>query len=174
MHAWPFSVRDSAARHDPMAPANDDLFSPTSLPRPDDHRAQIFELMLAMKRRQTSILMITHDMGVVWELCERVIVMYASRIVEEGPVRALFDHPLHPYTGGLLKSIPSAQQRGRRLDFIPGQVPSPAQYPRGCHFADRCPHAFDRCRVESPPLLAMPGDRRAACFLARPDRIENR
>ena len=131
-------------------------------------RAQIFELMLAMKGRQTSILLITHDMGVVWELCERVIVMYASRIVEEGPVRALFDNPLHPYTRGLLKSIPSAQRRGKRLEFIPGQVPPPAQYPKGCHFSDRCPHAFDRCRAESPPLLNLPGDRRAACFLAKP------
>ena len=132
-------------------------------------RAQIFELMLAMKSGKTSILLITHDMGVVWELCERVIVMYASRIVEQGPVRTLFQNPLHPYTRGLLKSIPSAQHRGRRLEFIPGQVPSPLQYPKGCHFSDRCPHAFDRCHVESPPLLNLSGDRRAACFLVKPD-----
>jgi peptide/nickel transport system ATP-binding protein/oligopeptide transport system ATP-binding protein len=129
-------------------------------------QAQIFELMLALKGRNSSILLITHDMGVVWELCSRVIVMYASRIVEEGPVTAVFEKPLHPYTRGLLNSIPGRQQRGRRLESIPGQVPSPLNYPVGCHFCDRCPLAFERCRRESPELSALGENRRAACFRA--------
>ena len=133
-------------------------------------QAQIFELMLALKSRDSSILMITHDMGVVWELCARVIVMYASRIVEEGSVKDVFAAPLHPYTRGLLNSMPSRQQRGRRLEAIPGQVPSPLQYPRGCHFCDRCPLVFDRCRVESPELLGMGKGRRVACFRAAPGK----
>jgi len=129
-------------------------------------QSQIFELMLALKSRDSSIFLITHDMGVVWELCARVIVMYASRIVEEGAVRDVFAAPLHPYTRGLLNSMPSRQQRGRRLEAIPGQVPSPLHYPRGCHFCDRCPLAFDRCRVEKPELVGVGDGRRVACFRA--------
>ncbi len=129
-------------------------------------QSQIFDLMLALKSRDSSILLITHDMGVVWELCARVIVMYASRIVEEGSVQDVFSAPLHPYTRGLLNSMPSRQQRGRRLEAIPGQVPSPLHYPAGCHFCDRCPLAFDRCRVEKPTLLEYDNGRRAACFRA--------
>ncbi|MBU4199677.1 MAG: ABC transporter ATP-binding protein [Verrucomicrobia bacterium] len=135
-------------------------------------QAQIFELMLALKRRDSSILLITHDMGVVWELCSRMIVMYASRIVEEGSVPDVFSAPLHPYTRGLLSSMPSRQQRGRRLEAIPGQVPSPMQYPRGCHFCDRCPLAFDRCRVEKPELAGLGEGRRVACFRAGTDRCK--
>ncbi len=129
-------------------------------------QAQIFELMLELKGRDSAILLITHDMGTVWELCRRVIVMYASRIVEEGPVEAVFAAPLHPYTRGLLNSMPSRQARGRRLEAIPGQVPSPLRYPRGCHFCDRCPLVFDRCRAEKPALAVRGDGRKAACFRA--------
>ncbi len=129
-------------------------------------QAQVFELLLALKSRDSSLLLITHDMGVVWELCTRVIVMYASRIVEEGPVREVFAAPLHPYTRGLLDSLPARQPPGRRLTAIPGQVPSPLDYPRGCHFCDRCPLAFGRCRAEKPELIEISPGRRVACFRA--------
>ncbi len=131
-------------------------------------QAQIFELMLAMKSRTSSVLLITHDMGVIWELCSRVIVMYASRIVEEGRVPDVFATPLHPYTRGLLNSMPSRQVRGRRLEAIPGQVPSPLQYPRGCHFCARCSLAIDRCRFKKPALTTINDNRRVACFRAMP------
>jgi peptide/nickel transport system ATP-binding protein/oligopeptide transport system ATP-binding protein len=130
-------------------------------------QAQILELMLEMKGRNTSLCLITHDMGVIWDMCDRVAVMYASRVVETGAREALFARPLHPYTQGLLRSVPAlAPVERQRLDTIPGQVPSLTDLPQGCHFADRCPHAFERCRLERPPLEAF-GERQAACFLAR-------
>ena len=129
-------------------------------------QAQVFELMTRMRPADTSLMLITHDMGVVWELCHRMVVMYASQVVEEGEVKAVFANPLHPYTLGLLQAVPRLGHTARRLATIPGQVPSPLRYPVGCHFADRCPFAFDRCRREAPPLLALPGGRRSACFLA--------
>ena len=128
-------------------------------------QAQIFNLMMTMRDKDTSVLIITHDMGVVWELCDRVIVMYASKVVEEGPVNPLFEKPLHPYTQGLLRSVPARQKKGVRLESIEGQVPSPFKYPEGCRFCDRCPLAFDRCRKESPTLFESADGRRAACFL---------
>jgi len=126
---------------------------------------QIFRLLLDMKDRSTSVLLITHDMGVVWEMCRRVVVMYAARLVEEGPSDDVFPRPAHPYTQGLLRSMPSAQSKGVRLETIPGQVPSPGMYPAGCRFSDRCPHVFSRCRATEPPLYAVGAERRAACFL---------
>ncbi len=134
-------------------------------------QAQIFDLILEMKSNDTSLLLITHDMGVIWDLCDRVIVMYASRVVEEGPVDAIFKEPRHPYTQGLLKAVPKLTGGGR-LESIDGQVPSPMDYPVGCHFQARCPFAFDRCRQEKPPLYQpMPG-RHIACFLEE-QRSEN-
>lgn len=132
-------------------------------------QAQIFKLLLDMKDRSTSVLLITHDMGVVWEMCRRVVVMYASRVVEEADAESLFAAPQHPYTEGLLRSMPSRQERGRKLEAIPGQVPSPLRYPAGCRFSDRCPKVFARCRIENPPLYQL-GARRSACFLADPGR----
>ncbi len=128
-------------------------------------QAQIFELLQRMKKNFTSLLLITHDMGVIWETCERVIVMYASRIVETGSREEIFEHPAHPYTIGLLEAIPRLSKGRQRLKDIPGQVPSPFNYPPGCHFQERCPYAFDRCRREAPPLYDCGGGQKAACFL---------
>ena len=137
-------------------------------------QAQILDLLLEGKESHTSVLLITHDMGVIWETCDRVAVMYASRLVEEGPVKALFENPLHPYTEGLLASMPVLHgAEAERLTSIPGQVPPLGNLPAGCHFHDRCPYAFDRCRTEQPPLEALDADRRAACWLAK-DRERRR
>ncbi len=127
--------------------------------------AQIFELLSKMRGESTSVLLITHDLGVVWELCDRVAVMYAGKIVEEAPVSALFERPLHPYTEGLLKSVPVLTEE-RELYSIEGQVPSPLDYPPGCRFNDRCPLAFDRCAAEEPALRQIADGRKAACHLA--------
>lgn len=128
-------------------------------------QAQIFNLLLDMKDRSTSVLLITHDMGAVWAMCSRVVVMYAARVVEEGTVESLFHAPLHPYTQGLLRSMPSVQAPGGKLEAIPGQVPSPSSYPKGCRFSDRCPKVFGRCREAEPPLYRRGEGRGAACFL---------
>lgn len=104
-------------------------------------QAKIFSLIKEMRQEKTSILLITHDMGVIWEMCDRVVVMYASRIAEEASKDDIFIKPAHPYTQGLLNSIPKLTADSGRLEAIPGQVPSPFNYPAGCHFRDRCPHA---------------------------------
>lgn len=130
--------------------------------------AQIFDLLRRMRGESSSVLLITHDLGVVWELCDRVIVMYAGRIVEEAGVEELFDRPLHPYAEGLLRSVPVLGEERGELFSIEGQVPSPLSVPKGCRFHDRCHLAFDRCAVEEPPLSGVGGGtRRAACFLAQ-------
>ncbi|MBN1670281.1 MAG: ABC transporter ATP-binding protein [Kiritimatiellae bacterium] len=131
-------------------------------------QAQIFELMNAMRTGETALLLITHDMGVIWEMCDRVAVMYASELVELAVKAELFARPLHPYTEALLDSMPSLAAGQPRLKAIKGQVPSPLAYPAGCRFAERCPRAFDRCRREHPPLYELPGGRRSACFLREP------
>jgi len=130
-------------------------------------QAQVFRLIREMKQDQASILLITHDMGVVWDMCDRVAVMYASRIVESGPVADIFSRPAHPYTRGLLKSIPRlGDGSGKRLPAIGGSVPSPLDYPSGCHFRDRCPHAFERCAEAEPPFVQVADGHQAACFIA--------
>ena len=126
-------------------------------------QAQILDLLKAIKAKDSSLLLITHDMGVIWEMCDEMVVMYASRVVESGPVKDLFKEPRHPYTEGLLKSIPGLVSGSERLPHIPGQVPSLLHLPKGCSFADRCPYATARCREEQPPLTA-DGTRRLACF----------
>ncbi len=122
-------------------------------------QAQILELFDELKSRLGSgIVFITHDLGVVAEIAQRVCVMYAGVIVEQAPVAALFANPLHPYTQGLLASIPRpgrARAGARRLHAIAGMVPNLAHLPQGCRFRDRCPEAFDRCAAAEPPL-AMP------------------
>jgi peptide/nickel transport system ATP-binding protein/oligopeptide transport system ATP-binding protein len=133
-------------------------------------QAQVFDLMRQMKTARASLLLITHDMGVIWEMCDRVMVMYASQIVETGPVRQVFAQPRHPYTQGLLKSMPRVRQPGARLASIAGQVPPPSAYPPGCHFADRCAHAFARCRAARPALGAAGEGQQAACFLVEEGR----
>ena len=129
-------------------------------------QAKIFSLIKEMRQEKTAILLITHDMGVIWEMCDRVLVMYASRIAEEASRDDIFSSPAHPYTRGLLNSIPKLAADSGRLEAIPGQVPSPLNYPSGCHFRDRCPHAFDRCANEIPSLMDLSGGHRAACWIA--------
>ena len=129
-------------------------------------QAKIFSLIKEMRQEKTSILLITHDMGVIWEMCDRVVVMYASRIAEEASKDDIFVKPAHPYTQGLLNSIPKLTADSGRLEAIPGQVPSPFNYPSGCHFRDRCPHAFDQCAREIPPLMNIAAGHRAACWIA--------
>jgi peptide/nickel transport system ATP-binding protein/oligopeptide transport system ATP-binding protein len=130
-------------------------------------QAQIFQLIRDIRQRHTAIVLITHDMGVVWEMCDRVIVMYASRIAEEGRLTDIFSTPAHHYTQGLLASIPRLSGTPGRLTAIAGYVPSPFKYPSGCHFRDRCPYAFDRCEKEVPPLIDVSLGHRSACFLAK-------
>ena len=137
-------------------------------------QAQVFDLMMRRKAEETSLLLITHDMGVIWELCDRVIVMYASHIVEEAEKSDLFRDPRHPYTRGLLHAMPRIDEDAERLDAIEGQVPSPLNYPLGCNFQDRCPIVIDRCRAEVPPLDTLPGGRRVACFRAHDMHGEDR
>ena len=129
-------------------------------------QAQILDLLLEMKNKDTSLLIITHDLGVVWEMCDRVLVMYAAKIVEEGPRHDIFKRPAHPYTQALLESVISLTSRSERLLSIEGQVPSPLAYPPGCRFADRCKYAFPRCRQEQPPLYDVAPDHHSACFLS--------
>jgi peptide/nickel transport system ATP-binding protein len=133
-------------------------------------QAQVLKLMLELKEKTgAAVILITHDLGVVAETCQRVVVMYAGRKVEEAPVLELFDRPAHPYTRGLLASIArgKAGQRVKRLQEIPGMVPSLREPIAGCAFAPRCRHAMDRCRREAPRLYAAgAGNHHSACFLA--------
>jgi peptide/nickel transport system ATP-binding protein len=130
-------------------------------------QAQILELMKRLRRDYgSSILLITHDMGVVSELAERVVVMYAGSVVEEGPKSTLFRDPQHPYTWGLLGSIPRVgRPRVRRLAAIPGMPPSLLAPPEGCRFAPRCPHRFERCAHRPELLPRVSAERRDACHL---------
>ncbi len=131
-------------------------------------QAQVFELIREKKQQRTALLLITHDMGVVWEMCDRVMIMYASRIIESGSKTDIFEDPRHPYTVGLLNAIPRLSARKTRLADIPGQVPSPLEYPIGCHFVQRCDYAGRRCEVEKPPLYDCGNGHQAACFLMGP------
>src|SRR3954463_16369876 len=116
-------------------------------------QAQILELLVDLQKKfGTSILMITHDLGVVAETASRVIVMYGGEIVEEASVDELFAHPHHPYTEGLLAAMPQVGQNRERLATIPGSVPPPTNWPSGCRFRDRCPYSWERCEAEHPPL----------------------
>ena len=132
-------------------------------------QAQILDLMVSLKADlDTAIILITHDLGVVAESAARVVVMYAGKVVEEADVYNIFEHPLHPYTEGLLESIPridrSAQKKAR-LTEIQGVVPIPSQLPDGCHFNPRCPKVMDVCKHESPELKAEKEDHQVRCWL---------
>jgi len=116
------------------------------------------------ERLGTAVVWITHDLGVVAGLADRVLVMYGGRIVEEAPVRDLYATPMHPYTLGLLASLPRLDQKGQELISIPGQPPSLYAEPAGCSFAPRCPHVFDRCTSEVPELVDVRPGHRTACF----------
>ena len=128
-------------------------------------QAQIIALLKrTCAQHGASVMLITHDMGVIAETADRVAVMYAGRIVEIGPVRAVVKHARHPYTQGLMASIPSIASDADRLSQIEGSMPRLGAIPRGCAFHPRCPHAMDRCAAERPELLPA-GDTVAACWL---------
>jgi oligopeptide transport system ATP-binding protein len=132
-------------------------------------QAQILELIRELTRTsRTAVALITHDLGVIAGLCDRVLVMYAGRIVEAGPVGDIFRRPQHPYTAGLLASMPRLDEdEAERLATIRGQPPNLQRLPPGCAFNDRCPRVFERCRVERPPLAPIAVDRSKACHLDR-------
>ncbi|MCX7045951.1 MAG: ABC transporter ATP-binding protein [Candidatus Sumerlaeota bacterium] len=126
-------------------------------------QAQILDLLRSLQKEfRRSILLITHDLGVVAEIARRVVVMYAGRIAEKANVYALFEQPRHPYTAGLFHSIPKLDIEEDTLHPIEGMVPDPLEFPAGCKFHPRCPYAFDRCRIEEPPLMSFGNDSRAA------------
>ncbi|MDA0285274.1 MAG: ABC transporter ATP-binding protein [Planctomycetota bacterium] len=130
-------------------------------------QAQILRLMEDLKQRLgTAILLITHDLGVVAQVCDRVVVMYAGQVVETAPVRDLFHSPQHPYTQGLLDSIPKSgpAAHGKRLPAIPGIVPSLWNLPSGCRFHERCAHCEEMCRTDAPQLEASTEHRSVRCF----------
>jgi peptide/nickel transport system ATP-binding protein len=131
-------------------------------------QAQILELLRDLQKRLgLSLLLITHDLGVVAEMADRVAVMYAGRIVEEAPVAGLFADPKHPYTRGLIGSIPGGAP-GTRLAAIPGTVPTPGSLPTGCCFTPRCPARFDPCPVAHPGITDFGGGRTVKCYLHGP------
>ena len=129
-------------------------------------QAQILDLMENLKQKTgTSILFITHDLGVVAEVCDDVVVMYSGRVVEKGDVRSIFGSPSHPYTRGLLASIPKLGECAEELESIPGNVPNPKYMPQGCKFAPRCSCAFDKCREEEPGFYDVGEGHMSRCWL---------
>jgi oligopeptide/dipeptide ABC transporter ATP-binding protein len=128
-------------------------------------QAQILDLLLDLRDEfGMAIMMITHNMGVIAETADRVLVMYAGRMVEQAPVGRLFDHPLHPYTSGLLSCVPTLDQDQDRLIAIPGSLPEPSRRPAGCRFSARCIHAIPACSDAVPPLRNFETDHDAACI----------
>ncbi len=128
-------------------------------------QAQIIGLIKRLcKERGTSVMLVTHDMGVIAETADRVAVMYAGRVAEIGPVREVIKHPLHPYTQGLMGAIPSITGDAERLVQIPGSMPRLSSIPRGCAFNPRCSKVFDRCRIDRPELIDV-GGHQVACHL---------
>jgi oligopeptide/dipeptide ABC transporter ATP-binding protein len=128
-------------------------------------QAQILELMKELQQKiGMALLLITHDLGVVAEQADEVAIMYAGKIVERSSARAIFNRPHHPYTVGLLNSLPgTGGDKKKRLDAIPGVVPSPLNLPSGCRFRDRCPKAADACAQSEPQLVAIEPGHTAAC-----------
>ena len=129
-------------------------------------QAQILDLIRDLNQKMnTSVVFITHDLGVVSELCDTVIVMYNGHIVEKAPVADIFREPLHPYTQGLLSAIPRITKERKPLSTIEGMVPNPVERIKGCRFWPRCPKACDRCRKEEPPVFSVGEDRQVRCWL---------
>lgn len=129
-------------------------------------QAQILDLMMQLKERfGMSVLLITHDLGVIAEMCNRVLVMYAGQIVEEAPCVDLFDSPLHPYTVGLLRSIPKLEPGKQSLHTIEGNVPNAIEFPPGCRFHPRCSEAVEICTQKTPALITINSNRKVRCFL---------
>ena len=137
-------------------------------------QAQILDLLLNLQKEfGTSILMITHDLGVIAETTSRVIVMYAGEIVEEANVTELFAHPHHPYTEGLMRSMPHIGHDTERLNVIPGTVPAPTSWPKGCRFFDRCRYSWDLPEHQHPPLYDVGANHRSRCHLAKEPQRRN-
>lgn len=136
-------------------------------------QAQILELMKKLQKEvDSSILLITHDLGVVAEMCSRVIVMYAGKIVEEAPVEELFANPKHPYTQGLIASVPKIGSGVRVLPSIPGSVPDLSAMPEGCRFAPRCQYAMDICKTKEPALESIGMNQKCRCWLNQESKEE--
>jgi oligopeptide/dipeptide ABC transporter ATP-binding protein len=130
-------------------------------------QAQVLDLLMDLRDELgMAIMIITHNMGVIAEVADRVLVMYAGRIVEQSPAADLFDAPQHPYTKGLLACVPTLQQDRHRLIAIPGSLPEPARRPPGCRFAPRCSYRIEACRTAIPPLVMQREDRAVACIRA--------
>lgn len=136
-------------------------------------QAQILSLMKNLiKEYNTSILMITHDLGVVAEMCQRVIIMYAGKIVETADVETLFEDPQHPYTKGLIASLPASSKNKKRLSSIPGNVPTIKKRSKGCRFAPRCSFAMDICLNKDPDMFDIGKGHTSACWLHSKERVE--
>lgn len=136
-------------------------------------QAQILELMRNLsKKHNTAILLITHDLGVVAEMADYVVVMYAGKVIEEGPVLEIFKNTLHEYTIGLLKSKPSIEEEKDELYAIPGQVPNPIGIKDSCYFSDRCTKCMDICRKKTPSLRKMGNNHKVACWLFENDEAD--
>ena len=130
-------------------------------------QAQILDLLAELRARHgMAVLLITHDLGVVAEVCDRVVVMYAGQVVETGAVDEIFAHPSHPYTRGLLGSLPAVERRGQQLASIPGTVPNPTAWPDGCRFAERCPEVADACSRDQVLVPIGQPARAARCWRA--------
>ena len=136
-------------------------------------QAQILDLMNQLKKETgTSILFITHDLGVVAEVCDDVAVMYCGRVVERGDVKTIFANPSHPYTKGLLGSIPRLGEAGKELKSIPGNVPNPKYMPKGCKFEPRCPYASEKCREEEPGFFQIEEGHISRCWLCESGQLK--
>jgi peptide/nickel transport system ATP-binding protein len=137
-------------------------------------QAQILQLMKELNEKlNTAIMLITHDLGVVAEVCDRVTVMYAGKVVEEADVQTIFKNPKHPYTRGLIQSVPDKRHKKDHLYSIPGNVPKPGSIKKGCRFAGRCEHAGKRCFEEDPLLYEVDGAKhRVRCFLHTEEGVE--
>ncbi len=136
-------------------------------------QAQILDILRNLKDKfKSSIMLITHDLGVIAEMADYVVVMYAGKVVEKGTVTEIFDNPLHPYTVGLQKSKPSLNQESKRLYSIPGQVPNPINMPNHCYFKDRCTKCIEKCNGEQPPLFKLSDTHSVACYLYEKDFLE--
>jgi oligopeptide/dipeptide ABC transporter ATP-binding protein len=130
-------------------------------------QAQVLELMHKVRKTlNTAVLLISHDLGVIADVCERVIVMYAGRVVEDSDIKSIFRNPKHPYTRGLLQSIPRLNDERSRLFQIPGSVPLPGTVEQGCPFHARCPDRVDKCARAMPPMFDLAADQKAACWVS--------
>ncbi|MGM4913887.1 ABC transporter ATP-binding protein [Rhizobium sp. 768_B6_N1_8] len=135
-------------------------------------QAQVLDLMAKVRKTlNTAVLLISHDLGVIAEVCDRVIVMYAGHVVEDADVRSIFSNPSHPYTRGLLQSIPRLDDERSRLYQIPGSVPLAGTVKQGCPFYTRCPLHIDKCRSEMPPMFAFGPKHKAACWVTAENKV---